>query len=194
MGTGSEAADQLTREAIQISEAAVKLSALGAKNLAAMCIALANENQKLAGKTNMTRLLKEGKELRVFDVKETDLTDFAKSAKQYGVLFSVIKYSKNEFGNVDVLTRAEDVSKINRILEKLQYIAPTQKQTQGGDSAKKAESRVPQEIKSDGRGIGSKQETAMRNNPKSVRSKIISIKLSQEKKLSLPSIHKGKER
>ena len=194
MGTGSEAADQLTREAIQISEAAVKLSALGAKNLAAMCIALANENQKLAGKTNMTRLLKEGKELRVFDVKETDLTNFAKTAKQYGVLFSVIKYSKNEFGNVDVLTRAEDVSKINRILEKLQYTAPTQEKQEGGDPAKKAESRAPQEIKSEGRGIGSKQEVPMMNNRKSVKAAIRSIKLSQDNKLPVEKVLQGKER
>ena len=91
MSQGSEAAEQMTREAIQISEAAVKLAALGAKNLAALCLALANENQKLSGKTNMKQLLKSGKELRVFDVQEQDLEAFATAAKQYGVLFTVIK-------------------------------------------------------------------------------------------------------
>lgn len=142
----------------------------------------------------MTRLLKEGKELRVFDVKESDLNQFAEAAKQYGVLFSVIKNGHDEFGNVDVLTRAEDVSKINRILEKMQYIAPVQDQPKEGDPAKKADSRVPQEQKSDGRGIGSRQETTARNNPKSVKAKIISIKLSQDKNISAPSVQKGKER
>lgn len=68
MSQGSEAAEQMTREAIQISKAAVKLAALGAKNLAALCLALANENQKLAGKTNMKKLLKSGKELRNVEV------------------------------------------------------------------------------------------------------------------------------
>ena len=48
MSNGSDAADQMTRQAIQISESAVKLTALGAKNLAALCLALAKENQKLA--------------------------------------------------------------------------------------------------------------------------------------------------
>ena len=42
MSQGSEAAEQMTREAIQISEAAAKLAALGAKNLAALCLALAS--------------------------------------------------------------------------------------------------------------------------------------------------------
>ena len=90
MSQGSEAAEQMTREAIQISEAAAKLAALGAKNLAALCLALANENQKLRGKTHMNALLRSGKELRVFDLKEQDLTVFKQEAKKYGVLFSVI--------------------------------------------------------------------------------------------------------
>ena len=86
MSQGSEAAEQMTREAIQISEAAAKLAALGAKNLAALCLALANENQKLRGKTHMNALLRSGKELRVFDLKEQDLTVFKQEAKKYGVL------------------------------------------------------------------------------------------------------------
>lgn len=43
MNSGSEAADQMVREGIQITEAAVKLSALGAKNLAAIALALARD-------------------------------------------------------------------------------------------------------------------------------------------------------
>lgn len=96
MSIGSETAEQMTREAIQISEAAAKLAALGAKNLAALCLALANENQKLRGKTHMNALLRSGKELRVFDLKEQDLAAFRREAKKYGILFSVIKeYEKD---------------------------------------------------------------------------------------------------
>lgn len=178
MSQGSEAAEQMTREALQISEAAVKLSALGAKNLAALCLALANENQKLAGKTNMTRLLKSGKELRVFDVRETDLGSFAAAARQYGVLFTVIKNSRDGSGNVDVLTRAEDVSKINRILEKMQY--PVLAQEQEEHAAKKAAPRAPSANRSDGHGTGLKQETAARTTePVTVREKLRQIKERQ---------------
>ena len=124
MSQGSEAAEQMTREAIQISEAAAKLAALGAKNLAALCLALANENQKLRGKTHMNALLRSGKELRVFDLKEPDLPAFQQAAKQYGVLFSVIKDTANGNGHVDILAKAEDVSKLNRIYEQLGYTVP----------------------------------------------------------------------
>ena len=194
MSNGSDAADQMTRQAIQISESAVKLTALGAKNLAALCLALAKENQKLAGKSNMTRLLREGKELRVFDVKESDLSAFSKAAKQYGVLFSTIKDSRDEFGNVDVLARAEDVSKINRILERMGYAAPVQEQEGEGDTAKKAAPRARPESKSVERGIGSMPKApTLRTGPKSVRETIESIKIRQEKPHSQPVLS-SKER
>ena len=80
----------MTREAVKLSEEAVKLSALGAKNLAALCMAMAKDNRKLKGKTKLKRLLTEGKELRVFDLKDKDISAFANEAKTYGILFSVI--------------------------------------------------------------------------------------------------------
>ncbi len=194
MSNGSDAADQMTRQAIQISESAVKLTALGAKNLAALCLALAKENQKLAGKSNMTRLLREGKELRVFDVKESDLATFSKAAKQYGVLFSTIKDSRDELGNVDVLARADDVSKINRILERMDYAAPVQELEGEGDPAKKAAPRARPESKSAERGIGSMPKAqTLRTGPKSVKETIESIKIRQEKPRSQPVLS-SKER
>ena len=52
MSTSGETADLMVRESIQITESAVKMAALGAKNLAALLLALANDNQKIAGKTS----------------------------------------------------------------------------------------------------------------------------------------------
>lgn len=53
MSTNGETADLVVREGIQITESAVKLAGLGAKNLAALLIALANDSQKISGKTNI---------------------------------------------------------------------------------------------------------------------------------------------
>ena len=66
MSTNGETADLMVREGIQITESALKLAGLGAKNLAALLIALANDNQKLAGKTNLKRLIHDGEELTIF--------------------------------------------------------------------------------------------------------------------------------
>ena len=62
MSTNGETADLMVREGIQITESALKLAGLGAKNLAALLIALANDNQKLAGKAHLQRLRHAGEE------------------------------------------------------------------------------------------------------------------------------------
>ena len=136
----------MTREAVKLSEEAVKLSALGAKNLAALCLAMAKDNQKLKGKTKLKRLLTEGKELRVFDLKEEDVSAFAKEAKTYGILFSTIRNTKSARDTVDVIVKAEDAARINRIFENMGYAVP--------ERAKKEMSRIQQESKSSGLGTG----------------------------------------
>ncbi len=176
MSNGSDAADQMVRQSLQLSESAVKLTALGAKNLAALCLALANENQKLAGKTKMNTLLKSGKELSVFDVKESDLPQFKQLAEQYGVLFSVIKNSMDDKGCVDVLTYAEDVSKINRILDKMQY-----GQVHEVDDPKKddprPQSKMPSKEDATSLRHGEDMDTTSR---KSILAKIKEIKMKQD--------------
>ena len=124
MSTGGDAADQMVRDGIEIVESSVKLSALGAKNLAAIAIALAKDNPKLRGKTNLDRLLKDGKELQVFPLKISDLREFNQQAKQYGILFTAIKEKNGEGELVDILVRAEDVSKLNRVFERMGYAIP----------------------------------------------------------------------
>ena len=163
MSQGSEAAEQMTREAVKLSEEAVKLSALGAKNLAALCLAMAKDNRKLKGKTKLKRLLTEGKELRVFDLKEEDVSAFAKEAKIYGILFSVIKNKNSERSSVDVIVKAEDAARINRIFENMGYAVP--------ERSKKEMSRTLQENRSDGLGTGL-TKVDMRNERKSVVGKI----------------------
>ena len=65
MNNGGEAADQMVREALQVTEVAIKLSALGIKNALALSLAYAKENPKVKGKTSLDRLLREGKELKI---------------------------------------------------------------------------------------------------------------------------------
>lgn len=138
----------------------------------------------------MNALLRSGKELRVFDLKEHDLTVFKQEAKKYGVLFSVIKDGANGNGHVDILAKAEDVSKLNRVFERLHYAAPEKKPTED-ESLKKAESRVPQENKSAERGTGWPQEM-MENEPISVIDRIRQHK--RQSRQSPPRPGKDKER
>lgn len=120
---GGEAADQMVREALQVTEVAIKLSALGIKNALALSLAYAKENPKVKGKTSLDRLLREGKELKIIALQSKDVGQFKELAKQYGVLFAVIK-DKAQNEKVDVMFKAEDVAKLNRIYEHLGYAIP----------------------------------------------------------------------
>lgn len=120
---GGEAADQMVREALQVTEVAIKLSALGIKNALALSLAYAKENPKVKGKTSLDRLLREGKELKIIALQSKDVGQFKELAKQYGVLFAVVK-DKAQNEKVDVMFKAEDVAKLNRIYEQLGYAIP----------------------------------------------------------------------
>lgn len=65
-------------------------------------------------------MLRSGKELKVFTVRKGDLQKFTQEAKKYGVLYCVLTDRKNKDPNaeVDVIARAEDASKISRIVER----------------------------------------------------------------------------
>ena len=65
-------------------------------------------------------MLKSGKELKVFAVKDEDLKRFCTEAKKYGVLYCVLKDKNATDGITDIMVRAEDASKINRIFERFQ--------------------------------------------------------------------------
>ena len=127
----------------------------------------------------------------MFDLKEQDLTVFKQEAKKYGVLFSVIKDGANGNGHVDILAKAEDVSKLNRIFERLHYAAPERAKSED-EPLKKAESRVPQENRSAERGTGWKQEKAEIEEPLSVIARIRQYKRQERQMPPLPG--KGKER
>ena len=155
MSTSGETADLMVREGIQITESAVKLAGLGAKNLAALLIALANDNQKLSGKTNLKRLIHDGEELAIFSVKQEDLKGFQMESKRYGVLYYPIINKVENTGTVEIMAKAKDAKQINRIFERMGYPAPVRED----DGAKKVKSRAPSENSSKERGTGAKAFT-----------------------------------
>lgn len=124
MNTSGEVADLMVKESIQITESAMKLAGLGAKNLAAIIIALLKENTKLQGKTTMKQLLKADKPLCILQIKEKDLKTFQSEAKKYGVLFSAVSDKTKKTGLCDIIAKQEDVTKLNHIMEKMKYPVP----------------------------------------------------------------------
>lgn len=52
-------------------------------------------------------MLRSGKELKVFAVKDSDLQLFCREAKKYGVLYCVLKDRDATDGLTDIMARAE---------------------------------------------------------------------------------------
>lgn len=120
MNYGGDAAEQIVRFSLEGMEALLRITGQGTRELAILIAAALKAEQKTAGKGRLTNMLKSGKELTVFSLPQKDLKKFVKEAKKYGVLYSVIKEknSKDENGIVDIITRAEDAPKINRVVER----------------------------------------------------------------------------
>ena len=120
MNTSGDAAEQIVRMSLEGFQVTVKLAGSGAKDIAALLIAVMKDKHKTAGKTNLTNMLKSGKELKVFSVRKDEFKKFTEEAKRYGVLYSALisKKDKSSDGIIDIMVRAEDASKINRIVER----------------------------------------------------------------------------
>ena len=120
MNTGGEAAEQIVRMSLEGFEVAARITGAGAKNIAILLYSILKEEQKTKGKARLTNMLRSGKELKVFTVKSGDLKKFTQEAKKYGVLYCVLadRGNKDPDAEVDVIARAEDASKISRIVER----------------------------------------------------------------------------
>ena len=80
--------------------------------------AVLRSNRRTKGKQRLSRMLKSGRELKVFAVRDRDLKTFCAEAKKYGVLYTVLKDRTADDGYTDLLVPAEDAGKINRIFER----------------------------------------------------------------------------
>ena len=153
MSQGSDAAEQMVKETMIISETAAKLAGLGAKNLAVLLTLYLREEHQLKGETNLKKLLKEGREIRVFCLDKDNLAEFKQHAKDYGIVYSALKQKNDDSRIVVVLFKAEDTPRVNRILEKMKYPLPSEEKAD--EQAKKSVSAARSEKASSEPSIGS---------------------------------------
>ena len=126
MTNSGDAAEQVVRLSLEGFEVAAKLTGSAAKNIAILLASVlkqeATQANKTRGKARLTNMIKSGKELKVFSIPNKDLKKFTEQAKRYGVLYCVLR-DKNTNGDnvpIDIIARAEDASKIQRIVERFE--------------------------------------------------------------------------
>lgn len=122
MNTSGEAADQVVRMSLEVGEAALKITGAGAKQLAVILYAIMKEKKKTKGRARLETLVRSGKPLTVYSVKESDLKQFVARAKRYGILYCAVRNPRgSKDGMVDVVVKEEDAPRINRIVERFKF-------------------------------------------------------------------------
>lgn len=126
MNNGGDAAEQIVRLSLEGFEVAVRLTGSAAKNIAILLASVLkqeiSQSNKTRGKARLTNMIKSGKELKVFSFQQKDLPKFTEQAKKYGVLYCVLrdKNTKSDTAMVDIIARAEDAAKIQRISDRFE--------------------------------------------------------------------------
>lgn len=213
MNTSGEVADLMVKEALMITEEALKLSGLGAKNLAAIVIALLNDKDKTQGKTVMKNLLKSGEPVCIMQIREEDLNRFNKEAKKYGVLYVPVGDKTNNSGLCDIIAKQKDVTQLNYIMERLGYTTPIKEEPEpepekesatGKDKGDKTSEEPPknpsprkrenpQEKESTKCGDMEKEDNHTKRKP-SVKKKVEHIKAEQKKARTIKAPERQKHR
>lgn len=118
-------AEKLIEKLGQVAGEVAKAGVNVVKNIMAVTLALIKSQQNVKGKIRLSEMVRQGRELVPFQILERDKRTFHKLAKDYGITYVMVKNSKTQDGRVEVIAKAEDAGRINRIIERLGYPAPT---------------------------------------------------------------------
>jgi len=142
MNHSGDAAEQIVRMSLEGVEVAARLTGTAAKEMALLLLAALKNNSKdslkLKGKARLTSMLKSGKPLEIFSVKDSDLKQFMQGAKQYGIVYCVLRDTKSSQaawassragraprpapdGLCDIMVKADDAPKISRMIERFKF-------------------------------------------------------------------------
>lgn len=120
MSVNGDVSEQVVRLSLEGFEVLARLTGSGAKNVSAMIYTIMKDKKPTKGKTKLNNMLRAGKPLKIFTIKQTDLKTFSKESKNYGISYCALvdKNHQDLDGMVDIMVKEEDASRINRIVER----------------------------------------------------------------------------
>lgn len=118
-----EAAESVVRMSLQGTEVALKVTGEAAKNVAALLYAIYKGRKKTRGKIKLAKMLKSGKPLKIFSIREDELKFFQKIAKKYGILYALLidKLYRDKDGMIDIAVPASAASRLNRLINRYKF-------------------------------------------------------------------------
>ena len=119
MTNSGDAAETVVRVMLTGTEITLRLTASATKNLLALSVALAKQHKQIFGKTNMKKMLKDTRDIRVFPMTKTQYRAFQKQAKPFRLLYASIR-DKNG-GQIGLVLPATELDRANLVFEKMLY-------------------------------------------------------------------------
>ena len=147
MNEEAQAAQTVVNAGLKTAEMTGRTAVATGKTVVAFVAALIKikSNQKTSGLTKLKKLQRQGKELTVFQIQESDQKEFRKLSKEYGVLFTAVKNSRTDNGTIEIIAKAEDAALINRTMERLGYPAPAREDAKKNKMPRALSGRESQE-------------------------------------------------
>ena len=145
MNASGDAAEQIVRMSLQGVEAAGKMSMDGAERLVKLIFASLKDTKRTKGRASLNTMLRSNKPIKVFELKDTDLKKFCQEAKKYGVMYHVLKDRDKNDGKCDIMVRAEDSAKVNRIFQRFNLGANNKATVRASLDKSKGEIKQPKE-------------------------------------------------
>ena len=143
--SSGDAADEVVRMMLSGAELTLRLTASATKNLLAITIALAKSHKQLYGRTNMKKMLRETRDIRVFPMEQEQFRAFERQAKKYGLLYASIRDKGPDGKLIDVVLPATELDRANSVFEKIKYgqefVQAQDKSTRSQESDSKNASR-----------------------------------------------------
>lgn len=129
MDASTEAAEFVVKESLELMVESTKLllkgTGKGAVRSLALLAAVMKSQHRTKGAVRLSALLQSGTPLEIFTLPVDQLAQWHQHAKEYGVLYTVIR-SKDLDGQLDLVIRQEDAARVTRIMERFSLGAALQ--------------------------------------------------------------------
>ena len=120
MTNSGDAAETIVRVMLTGTEITLRLTASAAKNLLALSVALAKQHKQISGKTQMKKILKDTRDIRVFPMTRAQYRAFQKKAKPFRLLYASIR-DRDGGSQIDLVLPATELDRANLVFEKMLY-------------------------------------------------------------------------
>ena len=118
MSYTNDAAQLTVRAAVESVKVALNAVGRGAKGLTVLIFAALREHSGTRGSMRISQMLREGKEMRAFDIRDDDAELLCRRAKDLGLRYTLLKDVESKDECSVILVPADEAGRFSRFLER----------------------------------------------------------------------------